>query len=183
MEMKLDVVYEIKEPDSYRSKEGVAIKSNIADDSLVDCQIAKSLCEYLKKESVMLEPDKLLLGFAEAQKRGIQENLESLDELELNAQNKSKYIHEAMIKMFDDSEVKFEELDGKFSETQKRFTGKIESTKKSLEKNMEYLNSVSEKLTKIDSYGLEKLSDTLVKIIQLVENDKDIVKLVFENKR
>lgn len=183
MEMKLNVVYEIKDPDSYRNKKGLNIKSNIADDELVDCQIAKSLVDHLKKESAILEPDKLILGFAEAQKRGIQENLESLDDLELNAQNKSKTIHEKMIKLFDDSETKFEELDKKFSETQRRFDGKIESTRKSLEKNMEYLNSVSEKLSNVDSYSLERLSDTLKKIIELVEKDSKIVSLVLNHKK
>lgn len=182
MDMKLNVVYEIKKPDSWKSKEGLMIKSNIADDKLIDCEISKSLIDYLKKESAVLEPDKLLLGFAEAQKRGIQDNIDALDDLELNAQNRAKAVQEKLLKTFEDSEQKFEELDKKFSETSKRFTENISKTKNSLESEMEYLNNVSEKLSNVDSFSLETLSDTIKKIIELVEKDSEIVRLILNNK-
>ena len=182
MDMKLNVVYEITKGDSWRSAEGFAIKSNIADDNLIDCQIAKSLVEHLKEESVMLEPDKLLLSLAEAQKRGIEENINDLDDLELNAKNRADSIHEKLLKTFQDSEKKFEELELKFSETSNRFVDKISKTKDSLDSEVEYLSSVSAKLNKVDGFSLERLSETLKALISLVEKDPELVKLVLENK-
>jgi len=54
---------------------------------------------------------------------------------------------------------------------------------KKLKELDEKFSSVHEKLISIDNYGLERLSDTLIKIIELVKEDKDIVKLVLENRK
>ena len=63
------LVYKITEPSSWRSKDGIDIKSNLADDELIDCRLAKSLVETIKTEAAVLEPDKFILAIAEAQKR------------------------------------------------------------------------------------------------------------------
>ena len=181
--MKLNVIYEIKENDSWRGKEGIKIVSNIAKDETVSCEIASSLVEHLKKESAMLEPDKLLLSFAEAQKRGIQENLEALEDMELTAKNRSDKIQEKLLKSYEDAETKYTELEEKFTKTSDKFCHKLHSTRESLDKEMKYLGDISKKLSEVDSYGLERLSETLKQVISLVEKDPDIVKLVLDKKQ
>lgn len=74
MEIKANVVYQIKKGDSWRGKDNIDIKSNL-DEEMVDCRISKSLVDYLIKESAILEPDKLLLNFAECQRRELELNL------------------------------------------------------------------------------------------------------------
>lgn len=183
MERKIDVVYEIEKSSSWRSEEGVDIKSNITSDELIYCRLSKSLIDVLKKESAMLDPDKLLLGFAEAQKRGIECKIEALNDLELRTKNIADTVQEKLVKAYEDSEKKYDELEEKFSEISDKFSKKVETTKDSLEKQMKYLTSVSEKLNAIDNYGLEKLTGTLKQLISLVEQDPEIVKLVLNNKK
>ena len=76
-----NLVYTIEEASSWRGKESIKIKSNLADDKLIECEIAQSLVEYLRKESAVLEPDKFLLSVAEAQKRNLQTLLEDMDNI------------------------------------------------------------------------------------------------------
>ena len=182
MEMKLDIVYKIGKSESWRSKKGVKIESNISKDELIECEIAQSLVDYLKKESAILEPDKLLLGFAEAQKRDIQANLEAFNDMELTAKNTADAVQQKLLKSYNDSEEKYLALEKKFTETRKKFIEKINSTSEKFKDELEYLEKISEKLSKIDNYGLERLSTTLSKIIELVEKDKDIVKIVFNSR-
>lgn len=180
--MKVSVVYEIKENDSWRGSEGIKIVSNIATDETVGCEIAKSLVDYLKKESAMLEPDKLLLNLAEAQKRGIQDNLEALDDFEITAKTRSDKVHAKLLKSYEDIEGKYEELQTKFLETSDKFCNTITKSKEKIDKELEYLGDVQQKLMNIDSYSLERLSTTLEKILALCETDSEIMKLVLNHK-
>ena len=183
MEMKFDVVYEVGQREGWRGKEGLQIKSNIADDKLVECDISKSLVEHLKKESAILKPDQLLLGFAEAQKRGLEENLEAIDDMSLRVKNSADKIQEQLMKSYEDAEIKYEELEKKFSETRSRFEEKINSTRESIEEDMSKIEEISKKLSDINNFELTRLSDALQKIINLVEHDAEIVKLVLEKKK
>ena len=180
MDMKVNVVYEVKENDSWRGEEGLKIVSNIAKDETVNCSIAKSLVEHIKKESVMLEPDKLLLGFAEAQKRGIQDNLEALEDFELTAKNRADKVQEKLLRSYEDAENKYNELKKKFCEIQDKFCNNIISSREKVDEQVKYLTTIHEKLDSIDNFNLEKLSKTLELVISLVEKDADIVKLVLE---
>jgi hypothetical protein len=74
-------------------------------------------------------------------------------------------------------------LEKKFSGTQKRFTDSLNQTRESIESEIKTVELISKKLSEIDNYGLERLSETLKKIISLVETDKELVRLVLENKK
>jgi FAD/FMN-containing dehydrogenase len=183
MEMKFDVVYEVTERESWKkSEDNLAIKSNIAGDEMIECDIAKSLVTYLKKESAMLQPDKLLLGFAEAQKRGLEENLENIDDMALRAKNSAGKIKEALYQSYDEAEKQYEELENKFSETRKRFEDKINATRTAIEADMKSIEAMSKKLSEINNFELSRLADALQKILALVEQDKELVKLVLSKK-
>lgn len=181
MEMNMKVVYTIGKSDSWDSKDSISIKSNIADDKLIKCQMSKTLVEHLKKESVFLEPDKLLLGFAEAQKREIQENLKGLTDIELNIKNLSDSIHQKLIESSEKHEKKYFELEEKFSETSKKIKEKLSDTKQSLDEDVEKVDKIYEKLRKINDYGLGNLITSVSKILELAEKDKDLAKLVLEH--
>ena len=182
MEMKMNIVYEVKEGDKWRDKESIDIKSNIADDKLIDCKIAKSLVEHLNKESALLEPDKLLLKIAEAQKREIELNLEALDDMALTTKTRAEKVHQNILEASLDSEQKYEELQNKFNETTQKFRQEIADTTDSLKDDMAKLETVSKRILEIDSYGLERLEETLRKLVALVEQDPEIVKLVLNYK-
>lgn len=178
-----DLVYTIEEGSSWRSsKEGIKIKSNLSDDKLVDCEVAQSLVEYLKKESATLDADKLLLNVAEAQKRGIQTIIEELDNISLQTKVNVDKAHEALLAISDETDNKYAEIEKKFSTIQKRFTDKMNSTAESIKKDLEKLSAVEEKLTKIDNWKLETLNESLTNLIKLIEKDKDLVKLVLDFK-
>ena len=183
MDMKFDVIYEVKERESWRGKEGIKIQSNIAGDELVECDISKSLVEYIKKESAILKPDQIILGFAEAQRRGIEDNLKSLDDVSLRVKNLSEESHKRLMDSYNDLEEKYYELEKKFNETKNRFQNNIQDTSAAINEQIKSIDQVSEKLSKVDNYGLERLVNTLNKVIELVNSDKEIVRLVLDMKK
>jgi len=183
VEMKMKVVYEIKEGESWRGSEGLDIKSNIADDKMVDCRLAKTLVEYLKKEAVALEPDKMLLRIAEAQKREIELNLEALDDMALQSKSRAAKVQEKILERGIESEQKYEEFSKKFKDISQKFRSEVDSTSESLKKDMEKVENLSKKLSEIDNYGLENLSKTLEKIIALASEDSELLKIVLDYKK
>jgi len=182
MERKVEIVYEIKEGNLWRNDKSLIIKSNIADDELIDCQLSKSLVDLLKKEASILDVDKMLLGFAEAQKRGIEENLEALDEIALKAKNSADKMHQELLKAYDDNEKKYIEIETKMDETKERFSKGINQSTKELGQSIEIAEHVSKRLMEIDNYKLEKLADSVNKIVKLAESDSDLVKLILNYK-
>lgn len=181
MELKTNVVYQIKNGESWRSKESIDIKSNL-DEEMVECRISKSLVDYLRTESAMLEPDKLLLHFAEVQKREIKLNLESLDDMTLRSETLGKEINKRILKTYSDNEKLYEDLQEKFEEVTNKFRTQISLSDESLDGNMKILSEVSEKLEKINSYSMERIGETLKQLIDLVEKDPELVKIVFKQK-
>lgn len=183
MELKMNVVYEIKDGESWRGSEGIDIKSNIADDKMVDCRIAKTLIEHLKKSSATLEPDKLLLKIAEAQKREIELNLEALDDIALQSKSRAEKVQEKILEIGIASEQKYDEFSKKFKDISQKFRSEVEATSESLKKDMEKVENLSKKLSEIDNYGLENLGKTLEQIIALANQDGELLKLVLKHKK
>lgn len=181
--MNMKVVYTIEKTESWRNKDGIDIKSNIADDKMVECRMAETLVEYLKKESAILEPDKLLLGFAEAQKRGITNTLEDLDNIELNIKNKSDAIQLKLHESCEENEKKYFELEEKFSKTSDKINEKLSGVSGGIENDLKKVDEIFTKLEKINGYKLENLMSTLSKILELVNKDKDLVKMVLEREK
>ena len=177
------LAYKITEPSSWRSKDGIDIKSNLADDELIDCQLAKSLIETLKTESAMLEPDKLILAIAEAQKREIETYLSEMDDMAIQAKVHADKAHEILSTIANESEEKYLEIERKFSEIEARFNTKLTTTATKIKKSMEELSTVEEKLNQINNFSLEKLTDVLKQLIQLVNTDPELVKLVLAHKK
>ena len=177
-----NLIYTIEEAASWRSKEAIKIKSNLADDKLIECEIAKSLVDYLKKESATLEPDKFLLTIAETQKRGIETILEELTNIELQAKANADKVHEILLNIEEETENKYSEIETKFSATSKRFNDKMKATAENIKNDLTKLSDVEAKLTAIDSWKLEKLTESLKQLVKLVESDKDLVKLVLDHK-
>ena len=178
-----ELSYTIVEGDSWRDKNSINIKSNLADDKLIDCKLALSLVEQLKEGSAVLEADKLLLNIAEAQKREIQTNIEQLDDMALQAKVNADKAHEVLTNISEDSETKFLELEKSFSAIEKKFTDKIESSTRKIEQNLEFLTLVEEKLNKINSWSLDKLSEAIKQILELTAKDPKLIKLVLEHKK
>ena len=174
--------YTISERDSWRNKEGLQIKSNLADDKMIECDIAKSLVDHLKSESVLLEPDKLILTIAEAQKRAIQTSLENMEDMAIQAKVHADKAHEILSTIAEEAEKKYEAIEKKFSDTEKRFNAKMLITANSIKTHLEKLSIVEEKLAKLDNWKLEKLGESLKQIVKLVESDPELVKLAFEVK-
>jgi len=169
-----ELVYTIEAASSWRNKEAIKIKSNLADDKLVDCELSQCLVDYLKTEAAVLDPDKLLLTIAEAQKREIQTSIENMDDMA---------IQEILSNISDEAETKYAEIEKKFSDTEKRFKDKMISTSESIKTHMEKLSVIDEKLTKIDNWSLEKLTETLKQLIKIIEVDPELVKLVLDYKK
>jgi hypothetical protein len=182
-EFKTDIVYKIAEPESWRNKNGISIKSNLADDDQIECYLSKSLVDYLKKNSAMLKPDELLMQFAEAQKRGIQDNIEQLDDLALSAKNSADRVHDAMLKSSDEHYAKYLELDAKFTDAKNILTNSVKEGKYLVDEQLKQLEKVSDKLKAIDGYELTKLTETLETLIKLSSVDKDLTKLVLNYKK
>jgi len=177
------LAYRIEPGDSWRDKNSINIKSNLAEDKMLECKLSESLVEYLKKEAVVLEPDKLILTIAEAQKREIQTVLESMDDMAIQAKVHADKAHEILSTIAEESEKKYEEIEKKFSATEKRFKDKMISTSESIKTHIEKLSAIEEKLTKIDNWKLEKLTASLKQITELVEADPELVKLVLDYKK
>jgi len=177
------LAYKITEPSSWRSKDGIDIKSNLADDELIDCQLAKSLIETLKTESTILEPDKLILAIAEAQKREIETSLSEMDDMAIQAKVHADKAHEILSTIVNESGEKYLEIEKKFSETEAKFNTKLTTTATKIKKSMEELSTVEEKLNQINNFSLEKLTDVLKQLIKLVNTDPELVKLVLEHKK
>lgn len=178
----LTLAYKIEPGDSWRSKESIKIKSNLADDKMIECQLSESLIEYLKKESALFDPDKFLLTIAEAQKREIKSALEAMDDMAIQAKVHADKAHEILSTISEDAEKKYEEIEKKFSDTEKRFKDKMITTSESIKTHLEKLTAVEEKLIKIDNWKLDHLNESLTNLIKLVEHDQDLVKLVLDFK-
>ena len=176
------LAYKIEEGPSWKGPDAITIKSNLADDELVDCQLAKSLVETLKKESAVLEPDKLILAIAEAQKRQIVTSLEQMDDMAIHAKVHADKAHQILLDSATEAEEKYDELEKTFSATEKRFNTKLTNTAESIKADAEKLSIVEERLSKINNYSLDKLIETLSKLIQLAESDAELVKLVLDHK-
>lgn len=182
MEIKTNVVYQIRKGDSWRGKDNIDIKSNL-DEEMVDCRISKSLVDYLIKESAILEPDKLLLNFAECQRRELELNLESLDDVTLRFKTYAEDANKRIMAAYEDSEKQRDELEKKFNATVKKFKNGIVESEDSIKQNMATLQIYSDSLTKIDNYGLDNLLKTIATLNSLIDKDRDLVKLVLEQKK
>ena len=178
-----ELVYTIESASSWRGKEAIKIKSNLADDKLVECELSQSLVEHLKTEAAILDPDKLLLTIAEAQKREIQTSIESMDDMAVLAKAHADKAYEILSNISEEAETKYAEIEKKFSATEKRFKDKMLSTSESIKTHMEKLSAIEEKLIKIDNWKLEKLTSSLKQITELVEADPELVKLVLDYKK
>jgi len=176
------LVYKIEPGDSWEDKNSIRIKSNLADDKLIRCQLSESLIEALKKEAVILEPDKLILTIAEAQRREIRTAIEGMDDMAIQAKVHSDKAHEILSTIVEEAELKYEEIEKRFSDTEKRFKDKMISTASSIKTHLEVLSTVEEKLIKIDNWKLDHLNESLTNLIKLVEHDQDLVKLVLDFK-
>lgn len=180
----IELSYTIEESkSSYRYKDGIVIKSNLADDELVECRLAKSLVDTLKLEAAVLEPDRLVLAIAEAQKREIKTSIEALDDMTLEAKIHSDKAYEHLSTIALEAETKYEEIEKKFASTEKRFNEKMSSTAANIKKDLEKLTAIEEKLTKINNWSLEKLAESINQLIKLAETDPELVKLVLEYKK
>lgn len=179
----IELSYKIEEKENWKKQKTVKIKSNLADDQLVECEIAESLINSLLEKSVALESDKFILMIAEAQKREIQLNIEQMDEMAVQAKIHSDKVQDILLNISEDAEVKFAELEEKFSDTEKRFKLKIESVTETIQKDLSKLSLIEEKLNKIDNWSLEKLTDTLNKLITLANSDPELMKLVLNYKK
>ena len=100
-----ELVYTIEAASSWRNKEAIKIKSNLADDKLVDCELSQCLVDYLKTEAAVLDPDKLLLTIAEAQKREIQTSIENMDDMAIQAKVHADKAYEILSNISDEAEV------------------------------------------------------------------------------
>jgi ElaB/YqjD/DUF883 family membrane-anchored ribosome-binding protein len=178
-----DLVYKIEEASSWRDKEAIKIKSNLADDVMVECELSKSLVDYLKTEAVVLDPDKFLLTIAEAQKREIQTNIESLDDMAIQAKIHADRAHEILSTIAEEARQRYDEIEKNFSDTEKRFNDKMKSTTEKIKQDLAILTSVEEKLVAIDSWQLVKLAEAVEQIIMLTETDPELVKLVLKYKK
>ena len=177
------ISYRIEPGDSWRDKNSINIKSNLADDKMLECKLSESLVEYLKKEAAVLDPDKLLLTIAEAQKREIQNSIESMDDMAVQAKVHADKAYEILSTISNEAETKYEEIEKKFSDTEKRFKDKMISTSESIKTHIEKLSAVEEKLTKINNWSLEKLTENLKQLIKIIEADPELVKLVLDYKK
>lgn len=177
------LAYKIEPNESWRDKNSIKIKSNLADDKMLECSLSESLVEYLKKEAVILEPDKLLLTIAEAQKREVQTALENMDDMAIQAKVHADKAYEILSNISEESDKKYNEIEKKFSDTEKRFKDKMIATSESIKLHLEKLTFVEEKLTKIDEWKLTKLAEAVQKIITLAEADPELVKLVLDYKK
>ena len=178
-----DLVYTIEKASSWRNKEAIQIKSNLAEDKLIECELAESLIEYLKTESVILEPDKLLLTIAEAQKRDVQTSIESLDDMSIQAKIHADKAHEILSTIAEESEEKYFKIEKTFSDTEKRFNAKMKSTAENIKQDLTILTAVEEKLKAIDNWQLTKLTEALQQVVKLAEVDPELVKLVLNYKK
>lgn len=176
-----ELVYTIEKDTSWRHNK-ILIKSNLADDELVDCRLAQSLVNHLKKESAILKVDQFLLNIAEAQKRGIQTSLEDLDDMALQAKIHADKVHEILSSIAEESEEKYFELEKKFSETEKRFNERMKTTAENIKEDLAKMSEVEKKLTSINNYSLSNLIEALNKIVSLAEKDPELVKLVLNHK-
>lgn len=170
MEIKTNVVYQIKKGDSWRGKDNIDIKSNL-DEAMVDCRISKSLVDYLIKESAILEPDKLLLNFAECQRRELELNLESLDEVTLRFKTYGEEANRRILESYEENEKQRDELEKKFNATVKKFKTVISESEESIKQNTKSLSDISDMLSKVDNYRLDNLMETLKTLNSIIEKD------------
>lgn len=178
-----ELTYTIKESSSWRGKDGIKIESNLSGEKMIECELAQSLVETLKTEAALLDPDKLILSIAEAQKREIQTALENMDDMAIQAKVHADKAYEILSTIAEDAETKYAEMEKKFSDTEKRFKDKMIATSESIKTHLEKLSAVDEKLAKIDNWKLEHLAETLKQIIKLAEADPELVKLVLSYKK
>ena len=178
-----ELTYTIKEASSWRGKEAIKIESNLSGEKMIDCELAQSLVETLRTEAAVLDPDKLILSIAEAQKRELQTALENMDDMAIQAKVHADKAYEILSNISEEAEIKYAEMEKKFSDTEKRFKDKMISTSESIKTHLEKLTAVEEKLTKIDNWKLEKLSEALKQLTKLVEDDPELVKLVLDYKK
>jgi len=182
METKtFEICYEIKKGDSWRP-DSIKIDSNLSTDPMIDCSLPKSLIDVLVKESATLEPDKMLLSLAEAQRRGIQENLEALDDMALNVKNRANKVQEKLMEVYEENDKKYCELEKRFCDTRDKFETKLKETKRSIEKNIKEMDTLSKKLLEINNYDLSHLATTLETLVKLSEKDSELVKIVLDYK-
>jgi len=182
METTFKLVYTIGERDSWRGKDGLAIKSNLAEDTLVECDLPKSLVDHLKEAAVTLEADQLLLSIAEAQKRAIETRYEDLDDMALQAKVISEKTHLTLLDISEDAESKYEQIEAIFSVAQKRFEKHINTTTAEITQSLEQLTEIKKVLIEIDNYSLTKLTATLEQVNKLVKDDPEVLKLVLQHK-
>jgi len=179
-EFKTDIIYKIEETNDYMGK-GMQIKSNLTDDDLQSCKISKSLVDYLLKNSATLEPDKLLITFAEAQKRQLELELENLDDLTLSAKAKADDFFNKRSELENSYEEKFAEFEKSCSSASEKVHSRLERDSNAINSQIEKMEGLSKKIRNIDDYKLEQISKSISLLLDLINKDEKLVKLVLEN--
>lgn len=84
---------------------------------------------------------------------------------------------------YEDSEKQRDELENKFNATVKKFKNGIVESEESIKQNIVTLRDYSDMLTKIDNYGLDNLLKTIATLNSLIDKDRELVRLVLEQKK
>lgn len=178
---EVTVKYTIEEEDSWRSQKGFKIKSNIADDELIECRLAKSLVDYLKKESVILEPDKLLVKLAECQKRNLESTIEGLDDIELKIQTQTSRVSESIKDACLTYEAEKEKLYDRMDKSINSLSNKLDKANNKIDKESQKLFDLRKTINNLDDSTLDRIITTIEGLSRLIEKDKDLAEIVFSN--
>jgi len=179
----INVVYKIKfeKKNSWDKDKKLQILSNLSDDKVVDCQISKRLSEKLIKDSAILKPEQLICEIAESQKRGFKSELEMMDDLELEIKTKADKIQATLGNLLKDYETKsydiIQQLYIKAGEVGEKLDKKVKSFSNVFDK----LGDIDEKMKKIDNYDLERFTENMTKLSNILKSDKDLVEFVIKN--
>jgi len=181
----ISIVYNINDEKNYNynrsEQKGITIKSNIADDELIECDISKTLVEKLLKESSSLKPDQLLLEFAELQKRGIESSIENLGSVELELKAKSGKINEALEELLKDFDDKSCESLEKIWEKMETMQSDILDRFKEFKPMIDKLESIKKSTDNINNWQMNNFSESLDKLIKIQNENPELLKFIAKN--
>ena len=177
--MSFEITYIIKEISDYMGKKNV-IESNIKEE-MVKWEISKSLSDKLLDKACVYAPQQLLVEYAEMQKRGLEIEIEHLDDLELTIKTKTDKIKESLESALTKQEEVFEEKKKEIYESVNKFREIVRENADQIQEIVEPVNQAKKTIDSLDSHALRSFFETVSDIIKISNNNPKLLSFIVEN--
>lgn len=175
----IEIVYTVK-PKGEKDWQNNKIVSNVEEKS-VTWEIPESLSkEIIEKSNDGLEA-RLLLEYAEMQKRNLQYEIEGLDNLELTIKTKTDSVKQMLESVLIEQDKVFESKHKEINEKINKFEDMVENSTKQIKNISKPIDEFSATISKINAWGVKDFFETIEVISKLQEKNPNLMKFIIDN--